>query len=174
MGRGITCDIVGEPLRYFKRKNPTGMEVARHQAGPRHSASGAATPTRAIEKAPQTNLARNLGTLTFLRHPKNRGISTIQFQNLKYGQGNYVRHCWGTTPVFQTEDPTTHGPSPHTPPQTQRGRDRFPGHGLVTLGGTQHSATRLADQAVMSTWSSTAARPASRRATGTRNGEQDT
>ena len=50
MGRGITCDIVGEPLRYFKRKIPT-----------------------------------------------------------------------------------THGPSPHTPPQTQRGRDRFPGHGLVTL-----------------------------------------
>ena len=88
MGRGITCDIVGEPLRYFKRKNPT-----------------------------------------------------------------------------------THGPSPHTPPQTQRGRDRFPGHGLVALGGAQRSAT---DQAVMSTWSSTAARPASRRATGTRNGEQET
>jgi len=21
-------------------------------------------------------------------------------------QGNYVRHCWGTTPVFQTEEPT--------------------------------------------------------------------
>ena len=35
-----------------------------------------------------------------------------------------------------------------------------------------NSAT--SDQAVMSTWSSTAARPASRRATGTRNGEQDT
>ena len=69
MDRGITCDIVGEPLRYFKRKNLT-----------------------------------------------------------------------------------THGPSPQTPPQTQRGRDRFPGHGLVaTLGGTQHSTTRPADQAVMST-----------------------
>ena len=35
-----------------------------------------------------------------------------------------------------------------------------------------NSAT--SNQAVMSTWSSTAARPASRRATGTRNGEQDT
>ena len=58
MGRGITCDIVGEPLRYLKRKNLT----------------------------------------------------------------------------------------------TWRGRDRFPGHGLVaTLGGTQHSTTRPADQAVMST-----------------------
>ena len=64
-----------------------------------------------------------------------------------------------------------HGPSPQTPPHTQRGRDRFPGHGLVALSGAQRSAT---DQAVMSTWSSTAARPASRRATGTRNGEQDT
>ena len=123
MGRGITCDIVGEPLRYFKRKNPTGMEVARHQAGPRHSASGAATPTRAIEKAPQTNLARNLGTLTFHRHPKNRGISTIRFQNLKYGQGNYVRHCWGTTPVFQTEDPHNPRAEPaHPTPDTTRPR----------------------------------------------------
>ena len=27
---------------------------------------------------------------------------------------------------------TTHGPSPQTPPQTQRGRGRFPGHGLAT------------------------------------------
>ena len=53
MSRGITCDIVGEPLWHFKRKNPTGMEVARYQAGPRHSASGAATPTRVIEKAPR-------------------------------------------------------------------------------------------------------------------------
>ena len=99
------------------------MEVARYQAGPRHSASGAATPTRVTEKAPQTNLARNLGTLTFLRHPKNRGISTIRFQNLKYGQGNYVRHCWGTTPVFQTEAP--HNPraeSAHPTPDTTRPR----------------------------------------------------
>ena len=36
------------------------------------------------------------------------------------------------------------------------------------------SRASASDQAVMSTWSSTAARPASRRATGTRNGEQDT
>ena len=43
---------------------------------------------------------------------------------------------------------TTHGPSPQTPPQSQRGRDRFPGHGLVALSGAQRSAT---DQAVMST-----------------------
>ena len=167
MGRGITCDIVGEPSRSAGRSDSSPGR-ARRSGGPGRGAN-----TRHREN-PQTNLARNLGTLTFLRHPKNRGISTIRFQNLKYGQGNYVRHCWGTTPVFQTEAPHNPRPSPHTPPQTQRGRDRFPGHGLVALGGTQHSATRLADQAVMSTWSSTAARPASRRATGTRNGEQDT
>ena len=42
-----------------------------------------------------------------------------------------------------------------------------------SISATQQSGT-ASDQAVMSTWSSTAARPASRRATGTRNGEQDT
>ena len=45
--------------------------------------------------------------------------------------------------------------------------------GTAQIGATQQSGT-ASDQAVMSTWSSTAARPASRRATGTRNGEQDT
>ena len=45
--------------------------------------------------------------------------------------------------------------------------------GTAQIGATQQSGTS-SDQAVMSTWSSTAARPASRRATGTRNGEQDT
>ena len=33
------------------------------------------------------------------RELKNRGISTIRFQNLKYGQGNCMRRCWGTTPI---------------------------------------------------------------------------
>ena len=33
------------------------------------------------------------------RELKNRGISTIRFQNLKYGQGNCMRHCWGTSPI---------------------------------------------------------------------------
>ena len=42
-----------------------------------------------------------------------------------------------------------------------------------SISATQQSGT-ASDQAVMSTWSSTAARPASRRATGTRKGEQDT
>ena len=43
-----------------------------------------------------------------------------------------------------------------------------------SLSATHRSSGTASDQAVMSTWSSTAARPASRRATGTRNGEQDT
>ena len=30
----------------------------------------------------------------------------MQIQCLNKPQGNYVRHCWGTTPVFQTKEPT--------------------------------------------------------------------
>ena len=30
----------------------------------------------------------------------------MQIQHLNKPQGNYVRRCWGTTPVFQTEEPT--------------------------------------------------------------------
>ena len=58
-------------------------------------------------------------------------------------------------------------PTPNTtrPRPVSRPRPRH------SVSAAQRSAT---DQAVMSTWSSTAARPASRRATGTRNGEQDT
>ena len=40
-----------------------------------------------------------MGTLTFHRYRENRRISTIRFQTLKYTQGNYVRHFWGTTPA---------------------------------------------------------------------------
>ena len=69
------------------------------------------------------------------------------------------------TPQSPRAQPTN--PTPHTtrPRPVSRPRPRH------SVGATQRSAT---DQAVMSTWSSTAARPASRRATGTRNGEQDT
>ena len=35
---------------------------------------------------------------------------------------------------------TTHGPSPQTPPQTQRGRGRFPGHGLATQSAPLNEA----------------------------------
>ena len=62
-------------------------------------------------------------------------------------------------------------PQPH--PQRHEAATGFPATASSrSHSGAQRSAT--SDQAVMSTWSSTAARPASRRATGTRNGEQDT
>ena len=69
------------------------------------------------------------------------------------------------TPQNPRAQPTN--PTPHTtrPRPVSRPRPRH------SVSAAQRSAT---DQAVMSTWSSTAARPASRRATGTRNGEQDT
>ena len=69
------------------------------------------------------------------------------------------------------------GPAHKPHPKHNEAATGFPAtaSSLRSAEGTQHSsASHLADQAVMSTWSSTAARPASRRATGTRNGEQDT
>ena len=74
-----------------------------------------------------------------------------------------------------TSKPTGPAHKPH--PTHNEAATGFPAtaSSLRSAEGTQHSsASHLADQAVMSTWSSTAARPASRRATGTRNGEQDT
>ena len=78
---------------------------------------------------------------------------------------------------------TGHGLTRNTSQPTGRARKPHPRHNEAATGfpatassrsvsATQRSAAT--DQAVMSTWSSTAARPASRRATGTRNGEQDT
>ena len=76
-------------------------------------------------------------------------------------------------------------PPAHTAPQRHEAATGFPAtassrsvsaaqnDGTAQVDATQQSGT-ASDQAVMSTWSSTAARPASRRATGTRNGEQDT
>jgi len=69
------------------------------------------------------------------------------------------------TPQSPRAQPTNPTPNTTRPRPVSRPRPRH------SVGATQRSAT---DQAVMSTWSSTAARPASRRATGTRNGEQDT
>ena len=183
----------------------------------------------------------------------------MQIQCLNKPQGNYVRRCWGTTPIsgevgltarlhplrraapvtsrctrsegvhclrigciaygsgaphnagthhrrlcrphtyhpqagtHETTKPqappatTEHGLTSNTSQPTGPAHKPHPTHNEAATGfpatasslrsaeGTQHSsASHLADQAVMSTWSSTAARPASRRATGTRNGEQDT
>ena len=69
-----------------------------------------------------------------------------------------------------TSQPTGPAHKPH--PKHNEAATGFPATASSrSVSATQRSAT---DQAVMSTWSSTAARPASRRATGTRNGEQDT
>ena len=69
-----------------------------------------------------------------------------------------------------TSKPTGPAHKPH--PTHNEAATGFPATASSrSVSGAQRSAT---DQAVMSTWSSTAARPASRRATGTRNGEQDT
>ena len=69
------------------------------------------------------------------------------------------------TPQNPRAQPTNPTPNTTRPRPVSRPRPRH------SVSAAQRSAT---DQAVMSTWSSTAARPASRRATGTRNGEQDT
>ena len=70
------------------------------------------------------------------------------------------------TPQSPRAQPTNPTPNTTRPRPVSRPRPRH------SVGATQRSGA--SDQAVMSTWSSTAARPASRRATGTRNGEQDT
>ena len=82
MGRGITCDIVGEPPRYLKRKNLTGAEGA---VGPGCGARGrrrarlrcpwAAGPCCSArgrrQHRPQPNFARNL-TRSFFEIPQKR------------------------------------------------------------------------------------------------------
>ncbi len=83
MGRGIACDIVGEPPRYFKRKNPPiGARPTVRRAWPvLPQTADTLNPDIFRMQFPPSNNRREL---------KNRGISTIRFQNLKYGQGNYV------------------------------------------------------------------------------------
>ena len=76
----------------------------------------------------------------FSRPPENVAIPTFSIQCLKYLQGNYVRHCWGTTPVSHTEEATgvkgTGGPGCGA-----RGRWR----GLAGLRGDAPSEARGAD-----------------------------
>ena len=70
--------------------------------------------------------------------------------------------------------PPAHTAPQQPAPQRHEAATGFPATASSrSISATQQSGT-ASDQAVMSTWSSTAARPASRRATGTRNGEQDT
>ena len=79
------------------------------------------------------------------------------------GPAGRPEHPWGRN--------TTGTNNVARPRPVSRPRPRHSVSAAQKDGTARNSAS---DQAVMSTWSSTAARPASRRATGTRNGEQDT
>ena len=72
-----------------------------------------------------------------------------------------------------TQRPGPTAPGTPAVPQRNEAATGCPATASSRSRSTVHNSA-TSDQAVMSTWSSTAARPASRRATGTRNGEQDT
>ena len=133
---------------------------------------------------------------------RSEGVHCLQIGCIAYGSGaphnagthhrrvcrpaRITRRQEHTKPQNQTRPAppatTEHGLAGNTSQPTGPARKPHPKHNEAATGfpatassrsvsAAQRSAT---DQAVMSTWSSTAARPASRRATGTRNGEQDT
>ena len=87
---------------------------------------------------PTPKVARNLGTLTFHRYQENRRISTIQFQTLKYTQGNYVRHFWGTTPARRLSGTTT--PHATTSTSSVRQHTSMAGTTPVTRHYTRYEA----------------------------------
>ena len=90
-------------------------------------------------------------------------------RNTRGATSNKQHRKPGGPPPTGTHSPTTTSTHNETRPRpVSRPRPRH------SLSATHRSSGTASDQAVMSTWSSTAARPASRRATGTRNGEQDT
>ena len=80
---------------------------------------------------PTPKVARNLGTLTFHRYRENRRIPTIPFQTLKYTQGNYVRHFWGTTPARRLSGTTT----PHATTSTSSVRQHTSMAGTAPVTG---------------------------------------
>ena len=87
---------------------------------------------------PTPKVARNLGTLTFHRYRENRRISTIRFQTLKYTQGNYVRHFWGTTPARRLSGTTT--PHATTSTSSVRQHTSMAGTAPVTRHYTRYEA----------------------------------
>ena len=87
---------------------------------------------------PTPKVARNLGTLTFHRYRENRRISTIRFQTLKYTQGNYVRHFWGTTPARRLSGTTT--PHATTPTSSVRQHTSMAGTAPLTRRHTRYGA----------------------------------
>ena len=135
------------------------------------------------------------------RYTRSEGVHCLRIGCIAYGSGaphnagtHHRRLCRprtyhpqaGTHETTKPQAPTAtteHGLTGNTSQPTGQARKPHPKHDEAAAGfpatassrsvsATQRSAAT--DQAVMSTWSSTAARPASRRATGTRNGEQDT
>ena len=88
-------------LRATLLGNHSGISNGRtHQRGARP------TVRRARPGLPQTAATLNPDIFRMQFPPsnnqrelKNRRISTIPFQNLKYTQGNCMRRCWGTTPI---------------------------------------------------------------------------
>ena len=135
------------------------------------------------------------------RCTRSEGVHCLRIGCIAYGSGaphnagtHHRRLCRprtyhpqaGTHETTKPQAPTAtteHGLTGNTSQPTGQARKPHPKHNEAAAGfpatassrsvsATQRSAAT--DQAVMSTWSSTAARPASRRATGTRNGEQDT
>ena len=87
---------------------------------------------------PTPKVARNLGILTFHRYRENRRISTIRFQTLKYTQGNYVRHFWGTTPARRLSGTTT--PHATTPTSSVRQHTSMAGTAPLTRQCTPYEA----------------------------------
>ena len=87
---------------------------------------------------PTPKVARNLGTLTIHRYRENRRISTIRFQTLKYTQGNYVRHFWGTTPARRLSGTTT--PHATTSTSSVRQHTSMAGTAPVTRQCTPYEA----------------------------------
>ena len=72
-----------------------------------------------------------------------------------------------------TQRPGPTAPGTPAEPQRNEAATGFPAAASSRSRSAVHNSA-TSNQAVMATWSSTAARPASRRATGTRNGEHDT
>ena len=88
-------------MRHFRETTASGHTKARkkrkHTGNEGHPHQRQHTRAEAHVRGICSNVARNLGTLTFCRYRENRRIPTMQFQILKYRQRNYVRHFRGTT-----------------------------------------------------------------------------
>ena len=147
--KAITVSI---PLRHKQAKATMVSIPHRHKQAKATAVSG----HRATAPAAPTRGAR--------RRRNQDGIKTTRRAKLaaRTARGRAAAHGHAQQPG----PPAQHNET--RPRPVSRPRPRH------SVSATPQSSGTASDQAVMSTWSSTAARPASRRATGTRNGEQDT